>query len=116
MVHPPTEHLPEIIFPLSKTVNDLLETKLGEDERTSCNLSPSLSRVVRSGQVLWQSETCRANAVVKCNSEIVVKIIPNMQDYTEFTTLQYIANNTGDVPTRQCRLALSKWVGSHTCS
>ncbi|KAL8928049.1 MAG: hypothetical protein Q9172_001104 [Xanthocarpia lactea] len=99
MVHTPTEHLPEIIFPLSETVYDLLKTKLGEDERTSYSLLTSLPRVVQSGQVLWQSGTCRQNAVVKCNSEIVVKIIPNMQDYTEFTPLQYIANNIGEVPT-----------------
>ncbi|KAL8858216.1 MAG: hypothetical protein Q9178_005228 [Gyalolechia marmorata] len=98
MVHTPTEHLPEIIFPLSETVHHLLGTKSGEDVRTSCNLLTSLSRVVQSGQVLWQSETCRNNAVVKCNSEVVVKIVPDMQDYTEFSTLQYIANNMREIP------------------
>lgn len=65
---------------------------------TSWKLLRSLPALVHGGEILWQHQTCADKVVVKCSSDIVVKIVPKMDDYTEFTSLQYISNNIGEVP------------------
>lgn len=92
------EHLPKIVFPLSDVVNNLLKVSSVWDERNSREVPELLAKVVQQGQVLWRSPTCADNVVVKCSSEIVVKIVPNIDDYTEYTSLQYVAEHIAGVP------------------
>lgn len=37
-------------------------------------------------------------AVMKCSSDTVVKMIPNFEDFTEYTTLQYLRRHAPDIP------------------
>ena len=61
-------------------------------------LLETLPKVIQQGEILWQSKTNTDNVVVKCNQEVVVKIVPSMGDYTEFTSLQYLADHVPEIP------------------
>ena len=56
-----------------------------------------LRKAIQEGHIIWQSETTQNHAVVKCNSSIVVKIVPGLEDHTEYTTMQYLMNHAPDI-------------------
>ena len=92
-----------IVFPLSRSVQDILGTNkqslsgLG-DQSTMADIRKSLSNVIQTGEVLWRSEACVGHAVVKCSSGVVVKIVPGLEDYTESTSMQYLEENIPEIP------------------
>ncbi|KAL8838835.1 MAG: hypothetical protein Q9170_001990 [Blastenia crenularia] len=86
----------EIIFPLSQSVETLLRTHTVDI--STFHLSMSLSTAIESSEIIWQSKACQGHLVVKCNSEIVVKIVPNLDDHTEYTTMQYLARHASAIP------------------
>jgi hypothetical protein len=89
---------PLIKFPLSDALQNLLWVSGLQSTQYAQEISQTLPKVIRNGEVLWHSEVCANNMVVKCNPEIVVKIVPNKGDTTEFTSLQYLAQKVPDIP------------------
>lgn len=65
-----------------KTCSNLINTNPHNLSRWSLTFG-RLSR-----HIIWQSETTHNHLVVKCNSSIVVKIVPGLEDHTEYTTMQ----------------------------
>lgn len=57
-----------------------------------------LRKAIQEGHIIWQSETTQNYSVVKCNSSIVVKILPGLEDHTEYTTMQYLMKHAPDIP------------------
>ena len=51
-----------------------------------------------SGEILWRSKACVSHAVIKCSLNVVVKIVPGLEDYTESTSMQYLEENIPEIP------------------
>ena len=81
-----------IVHPLSCEVESLFDTILDID------LSTQLRQIIANGEVLWRSSVCSGHAVVKCDSAVVVKIVPRLEDYTEYNTLKYLNKHASPIP------------------
>ena len=81
-----------IVHPLSCEVENLFDTKIDTD------LSTQLRQIIANGEVLWRSSGCSGHAVVKCDSDVVVKIVPRLEDYTEYDTLEYLDEHASTIP------------------
>lgn len=86
-----------IDFPLSNSVQDLLQFDQHESSQ-SPSMVFHLRKAIQEGHIIWQSETTQNHSVVKCNSSIVVKILPGQEDHTEYTTMQYLMKHAPDIP------------------
>jgi hypothetical protein len=87
-----------VVFPLPDQVQTLLQVPKLPNTCCAQSIPEKLPQVIQNGQILWQSEVCTNNVVVKCSPEIAVKITPNKDDFTEYTAMQYVAKNVPGVP------------------
>lgn len=90
-----------VVFPLSEKVAALLAQytagSLNNDTSDSeKELAGSLKRLLWDSPKLWQSRI--RGVVVKCNEDIVAKVIWGNEDYTEHTSMQFLAERAPDVP------------------
>ncbi|KAL4821921.1 hypothetical protein BDW67DRAFT_171936 [Aspergillus spinulosporus] len=84
------------IYPLSKTVFDLLET----ESRASGPLSDSFSE-----RLLGRCE----RMVLKCNDYVLLKAVRGVTDFTESITLQYLQQHRLDVPVPEPTLDICRY-------
>lgn len=98
------------MFPLSESVRDLLQ--VGTHDKRVIQpqfLSIKLSNMIESSEVIWKSETCSGCAVIRCSEKIVAKIVPEINDYTEYTSMQYLEEHAPEIPApRPLGLLVSK--------
>lgn len=87
-----------VVFPLSESVQDLLGAHAGELSSSSQSLWIKLYNLVDTGEIVWQNGPRGGVAVIKCSSDTVVKIVPNFEDYTEYTNMEYLGLNAPEVP------------------
>jgi len=87
-----------VVFPLSESVQELLGVNSHDITMQSQSLSINLATTIESSQIIWQSKACCGHAVVRCSTDIVAKIVPNLEDYTEYTSVQYLAQHTPQIP------------------
>jgi len=88
-----------IVFHLLESVQDLLGVHTHDiSTLRSQSLSINLGNIIESSQIIWQSKACCGHAVVRCSTKIVVKIVPNLDDYTEYTSMQYLAQHAPEIP------------------
>lgn len=87
-----------VVFLLAKVVQRLLRAQTHEMRAESSSLWTKLYETIDAGEVIWQNELSRRVAIVKCDSDIVVRMIPNFEDFTEYTTLQHIRWHAPDIP------------------
>ncbi|KAI2888630.1 hypothetical protein CBS63078_10470 [Aspergillus niger] len=88
-----------IIYPLSQKVIALLAQFSGlGDEPTSAgnSLMLSLKGLLWSSKKLWENPA--RGVVVKCDEDIVAKAVTGNNDYTEYTSMQYLMNQAPDIP------------------
>ena len=88
----------EILFPLSDAVAKLLEPVSQTAMDSPVGLSQRLFEVLQSSEILWKAPFARQKGVFKCSAEIVVKAVRNMENYTEYTTLQYLDLHKSNIP------------------
>ncbi|KAE8382903.1 kinase-like domain-containing protein [Aspergillus bertholletiae] len=86
----------EIVHPLSQEVLELLSP--GDTKVSPVRLSQRLLDIMRTSEVIWKAPFARQKMVLKCGNNIVLKVIRNMDDYTEYTTLQYLRQHRPNVP------------------
>jgi len=86
-----------VVSPLSDSVQILLGVHTHSTMQPQ-SLSINLRNTIESSQVIWQSKACCGHAVVKCTTRIVVKIVPNFDDHTEYTSMQYLAQHAPEIP------------------
>ncbi|KAL9101750.1 MAG: hypothetical protein Q9163_003026 [Psora crenata] len=88
-----------VTFALSDSVQHLLGVRTSGVEN-SCvqSLSSNLSKVIKASELIWRSEVCSRYAVIKCSSDVVLKIVPAPEEHTEYTSLQYLAQNAPAIP------------------
>ena len=87
-----------VVFPLSESVRDLLGVSTHDITIQSRSLSINLATTIESSEIIWQSKACQSHAVVRCSADIVVKIVPNLEDYTEYTSMQYLTRHAPLIP------------------
>ena len=85
-------------FPLSEAVQRLLGTQTHELSEESSSLWSKLYRTIDASEVIWRNGTSGGVAVMKCSSDTVVKMIPNFEDFTEYTALQYLRRHAPNIP------------------
>ncbi|EAS36890.2 uncharacterized protein CIMG_02244 [Coccidioides immitis RS] len=89
-----------VIFPLSEKVTSLL-AQSGElvnsgPGDTADSLFLSLKKLLWDSTKLWENPV--RGVVVKCNENIIAKVITGNKDYTEYTSLEFLAKQAPDVP------------------
>ncbi|MCJ1485667.1 hypothetical protein MMC06_005842 [Schaereria dolodes] len=67
---------PIIVYPLSESVHSIILAKGGGN--TIPPSSKELLQVLENSEIIWQSKGGRGHAIVKCNAEIVVKVVPKV--------------------------------------
>ena len=87
-----------VVFPLSETVQELLGAETHELSVESSSLWSKLYRTIDASEVIWRNGLSGGVAVMKCNSDTVVKMIPNFEDFTEYNALQYLRQHAPDIP------------------
>ena len=90
-----------IVFPLSENVSALLaQYSRGYSNHEPCDtekgLIVSLKQLLWSSQKLWESPV--RGVVVKCTDDIVAKVVLGNNDYTEYTSMQFLAARAPSVP------------------
>ena len=87
-----------VVFPLSEPVQRLLGAQTHMLGVQSSSLWSKLYRVIGTSEVIWRNGLSGGVAVMKCSSDMVVKMIPNFEDFTEYTSLQYLRRHAPDIP------------------
>ena len=92
-----------VVFPLSEVLQRLLGVQESELSPTSASLWTKLCSLIDTGEIIWPQNKERGGitggvAVVKCSEDAVVKIVPKFEDFTEFTTMQYLGRHSPDIP------------------
>ncbi|GIK00059.1 hypothetical protein Aspvir_004074 [Aspergillus viridinutans] len=94
-----TAETPTVVFPLSQNVATLLKRFCESDAQPTdaghALLGP-LRQLLWSSQKLWENPV--RGVVVKCDDDLVAKVVVTSGDYTEYTTLQYLAERAPDIP------------------
>lgn len=53
---------------------------------------------MQTSEVLWKALFACHKMVLKCAADIIVKMVWNIDDYTEYMTLQYLEQHKPDCP------------------
>ncbi|KAH8795578.1 phosphotransferase family protein [Hyaloscypha finlandica] len=89
----------EIVYALSdearKFLSSYIEPESGS-ELIGSSLLSSLSQMILSCERLWEFPT--RGVVLKCNANLIAKIIHGNNDYTEYTSIQYLAAYAPEIP------------------
>jgi hypothetical protein len=92
-------HNAEIMHALSdetrKFLSSYMEPKSGS-ELIGSPLISSLSRMILTCERLWEFPT--RGVVLKCNAHLIAKIIRGNDDYSEYTSIQYLAEHAPEIP------------------
>lgn len=94
-----TAHTATIVHPLSNAAATFLAGFLESNDPSldpSECLLPLLKRMILKSEKLWEFPT--RGVVLKCNDELAVKIVHGYNDYTEYTSMQYLAEHAPDIP------------------
>ena len=87
-----------VVFPLSERVQGLLQAQAPEMSIQSPSLWTKLYQLIDTGEIIWQNGPRGGVSVLKCSADIVVKMIPNFEDFTEYTALQYLRKHVPEIP------------------
>ena len=92
-----------VVFPLSEVLQRLLGVQEHKLSTASASLWTKLCSLIDAGEIIWLRSEERDGiaggvAVVKCSDDSVVKIVPNFEDYTEYTTMQYLRRHLPEIP------------------
>lgn len=90
-----------VVYPLSEDVDALIarysspSSSLDKDNAQD-QLVLSLKQLLWDSPKLWESYV--RGVVVKCNENIVAKVLTGNEDYTEYTSMQYLMRQAPDIP------------------
>lgn len=87
-----------VVFPLSPPVQGLLGASAEELSVASSSLWNKLYNLIDIGRIIWQNGPRGGVTVIRCVADVVVKIVPNFVDYTEYTTMIYLGRHAPEVP------------------
>ena len=88
-----------VVYPLSKEVATLLAQFSGPADETTtveCSLTLPLKRLLWASKKLWESPV--RGVVVKCDGNIIAKVVTGNDNYTEYTSMRYLMDQAPDIP------------------
>lgn len=85
------------VFTLSSSVSNLLKTFGNSSKRSDCDFALRLGLFLQASEILWVSKTCANHRVVRY-ADVVVKIVPNLGDFTEYTSMLYLEEHQPEIP------------------
>ncbi|KAE8404344.1 kinase-like protein [Aspergillus pseudonomiae] len=89
--------LAEIVFPLSDTVRNLLGiSSLAAAQ--SDGLAQRLIDVIDSSEVVWKGPFAGQKMVLTYGHDIILKAVRDLDDTTEYTTLEYLHQHKPNIP------------------
>ncbi|KNG86956.1 hypothetical protein ANOM_004214 [Aspergillus nomiae NRRL 13137] len=89
--------LAEIVFPLSDTVQNLLGiSSLAAVQ--SDGLAQRLLDVIDSSEVVWKGPFAGEKMALSCGHDIILKAVRDLDDTTEYTTLEYLHQHKPNTP------------------
>lgn len=86
-----------IVHPLSSSVSNLLEIFGKPSKNADDGFALRLDMFLQAGKTLWVSETCANHRVVRYE-DVVVKVVPNSGDFTEYTSMLYLEEHHSEIP------------------
>lgn len=87
----------KVIFPLSNAATALITTyPEGPSNDPDKTLATSLKQLLWDSPKLWESPV--RGVVVQCSDNIVAKVVVEDQDFTEYTSMQFLAKRAPDIP------------------
>ena len=89
----------EIIYPLSGETKQFLSSCMEpefDSDLIGSSLVTSLSRMILKSEKLWELPI--RGVVLKCNTNLIAKIIGGNDDYTEYESIRYLAEYGPDIP------------------
>lgn len=86
-----------VVFPLSESIQVLLGAHADELSAASSSLWTKLYNFIDASETLY-SNGRGGKAVLRCSANTAIKIIPDVDDYTEYTNLQYLKLHAPEVP------------------
>ncbi|KAI9802929.1 MAG: hypothetical protein M1825_002160 [Sarcosagium campestre] len=88
-----------IVHPLSDTLKIILgKHGDGADINQASGLIKALVQTLRQSDIIWQSKSSSNHYVAKCSSDVVVKPIDSRSDFTEYTSMQFLALHKPQLP------------------
>lgn len=88
-----------VVFHLSAAATSFLAGYLEHDDPIQDplqRLTPILKRMFSESEKLWEFPT--RGMVLKCNEDLAAKVIRGDSDFTEYTSLQYLAKHAPHIP------------------
>lgn len=82
-----------VVFSLARSVQTLLH-----DDSSDLSLVDRLCKLIKRSRVIWKPKIGCHKIVLDAGSEIALKIIQDMDDATEYTTLQYLEEHLPEIP------------------
>lgn len=91
-------HPANIIHPLSVVAKAVLGLPGDMSTIPGSSTTTALARLLESSEVLWRAESSSHRYVVKCGAGIIVKCGHNNEDFTEYTSIQYLETHKPQIP------------------
>lgn len=91
------DEIASVVFPLSDSVQEILEISTSV-EQCPRHTARAIHNLTKRSPTIWQSQACRKHAVFRCNNNVIVKVVPDLKDYTEYTSMQYLWEHAPDIP------------------
>lgn len=85
-----------VLSPLSDEVSSLLVKYADDNDKSGHTLLASLKQLLWESPKLW--DRFYRGVVVKCSDQVVVKVISDDRDSTEYSAMQYLAEKVPDIP------------------
>lgn len=82
-----------VLFPLSESTKSLI---LSDPEHS--DLTHGVRRLVQHSEVIWMPPFGTFSIVLKCSPTVALKIVLNLDNFTEYTTLQYLEIHKPNIP------------------
>lgn len=88
----------DIVHPLSDTVKNILNLPDNTAVIPGSEVTKALVRVLKDGEMIWRAESSSDRYVVKCGAKIIAKCVDNNQDFTEYTSMQFLEIHRPQIP------------------
>ena len=85
----------EIMYPLSPSIKDVM--RFSEQDIEEDRLSQHVSNLLSKSKVIHRGPIPTVRTIFRCSPTAVVKVVWNADDYTEYTTLQFLDKHVPEV-------------------
>ncbi len=91
-------HPAKVIHPLSDVTKVILGLPGDTSAVLGSGVTAALARVLKNSEVIWRAESSSDRYVVKCDARMIVKCVDTNQDFTEYTSMQFLETHEPQIP------------------